>query len=303
MIGPRGPRSVRLEVLPLAVCLLLLAGCASGRPQGVTIGGTPPVPTASGPERRAASPDRPRLAMLDVGEGDAILLTDGDHALLVDAGPDPTALREALARVGVAKLDGVVLTHPHPDHTGGIQGLSEAVPYSKLYVGAGFREPGVASTLAHIERTASVQATELAAGAKLDVGRLRLSVLWPTKGASLTDPNGASLVALVTASGATALLAGDAEAPVLETLIDEGRLGDVDVLKVGHHADEGALSERVVKTLSPSYALVSVGDNPYGYPSPSTLGLLAAQGIETLRSDEAGDVSIRFDPAGPLLED
>jgi competence protein ComEC len=239
--------------------------------------------------------------MLDVGEGDALLLTDGEHALLVDTGPDPALLGEALKRQGVSKLDGVVLTHLHPDHSGGIPGLGQTVPYSKLYVPAGFGSVNAAPTVADLEKVAGVPATELRAGEKLNVGRIRVSVLQPANGAVVTDQNSSSLVALASAPGARALLASDAEAPVLEALIDHGSLGNVDVFKVGHHAAGGAVSESILKALSPSYALVSVGENDYGYPAPSTLRLLAARGIPTLRSDQAGDVSVWLGPSGAVL--
>ncbi len=296
MSWPPGIKPARLALVPLVfLCLLALSACASGEPPGGADRGTPRAPTAS--------PDQPHLTMLDVGEGDAILLTDGDHALLVDTGPDPAKLRAALAREGVSELDAVVLTHLHPDHSGGIQGLSQNVTYPTLYIPAGFRAVQSAPTVADVEKAASVPATELAAGEDLKVGRIVLAVLSPPAGASPGDQNSNSLVALVTAPGASALLAGDAEAEVLEALIDTGRLGKVDVLKVGHHADEGSLSERALKTLSPSYALVSVGENPYGYPSPFTMSLLASRGIKTLRSDEAGDVSLRLGPSGAVLEE
>ena len=69
----------------------------------------------------------PQIVMLDVGQGDAILVQDGSHSLLVDTGPSPSKLRLALARQGVRTLDGVIITHLHDDHYGGLSALDGLV--------------------------------------------------------------------------------------------------------------------------------------------------------------------------------
>jgi competence protein ComEC len=245
---------------------------------------------------------QPRLTVLDVGEGDAILLRDGEHTLLIDAGPSPDALSEALARQGVSKLDAVVLTHLHPDHSGGTDGLYKTVPFRDLYAAAGFEAVVPSPTLAELESAAGRSAKKLAAGDRLKVGDIEVQVVWPPLGVDLQTQNENSLVALVRTTDATVLLAADAEAPVLQKLIESEKIGKVDVLKIGHHASKGSLSQSILSALSPKYAVVSVGENPYGYPSAFALDLLKERGITTLRTDRAGDVTIGLGAPGAVLE-
>ena len=281
----------RVAILPLAVCLIALSACAPLA-----------VPSAQGGEARLAlerPTQPPQVTVLDVGEGDAILLRHGDRAVLIDGGPSPERLKEALARQGVKKLDAVVLTHLHPDHSAGIEHLSETVPFEKLYSPAGFEVVVPSPTLIEVESAAGRTSERLAAGDGLDVGDIHLSVLWPPRGVDLRTQNENSLVALATTPAGSVLLAADAEAPTVESLIDSGKLGRVDVLKVGHHAAEKSVSRHMLEALRPRYAVVSVGEgNPYGYPKQAALSLLADGGVTTLRTDVVGDITIALGAPG-----
>lgn len=82
-----------------------------------------------------------------------------------------------------------------------------------------------------------------------------------------------------------AYFCGDAEAPITQGLIDEGKLGDLDLLKVPHHGAKAGLTQSIVNTLSPEVALISVGEhNRYGHPNPSTLEYLQEDGCAILVS-------------------
>ncbi len=233
-----------------------------------------------------------RIDVLDVGQGDAILLRSAaGPPVLVDGGPPGDDLVAALNDAGVDSLGVAVLTHEQSDHAGGIEELFERhFPIGRLlYARLGRRLRAVAAaTGAGPER--------LAAGDSLRVGRLRLSVLWPPpelleQPLAGADPNAQAVVLLARWRWFSMLLTADAEAG--EVPIDPG---PVDVLKVAHHGSEdtglGALLDRT----TPRLALISVGaDNPYGHPAASTLAELARQGVQTLRTDRRGTIELDVD--------
>jgi competence protein ComEC len=107
------------------------------------------------------------------------------------------------------------------------------------------------------------------------------------------EGNGGSVVLLATDGEFSALLTGDAESEVLEALRRDGRLPDVDVIKVGHHGSAGCVNDVDLDTLTPDAAVISVGTgNRFGHPTPSTLALLGRRGVAVLRTDRLGDIVI-----------
>jgi competence protein ComEC len=240
-----------------------------------------------------APPDGPTLSMLDVGQGDAFLLQDGERAALFDTGRPEAPLVAELRKSGVRKLDLLVLTHSSADHEGGLANLLAAMPVGMVLDGRGpGREHGGEGGSGRFEglpRTMPRGVTER--GQRFSVGRIGVEILWPPPGEERRgDPNLTATVALVRTRSTTALLNADAESPVTLPL----DLPHVDVLKVAHHgsADDG-LPELLAKT-TPRMALIPVGRNTYGHPAPSTLQAL--RGIDVKRADQDGTVRV---PLGP----
>ncbi|MGN0034663.1 MAG: DNA internalization-related competence protein ComEC/Rec2 [Coriobacteriales bacterium] len=255
-------------------------------------------------------PVSPRLVMLDVGQGDAILVRSGRKTLLVDAGRDHRVLEEALARQHVRHLDAVVVTHLHDDHYGGLVSLSSTIGVDAVYLPAPMLERFPDHEALEAARTlvGSEQVHGLSCGDRLVVDAISLSVLWP-EGLSDRGGNADSLCLRLSfdAQGdgveeASGLLCGDAESDVTGKLADEGLLGTIDLLKVGHHGSETSTSRRLLEQTRPRIALVSVGaDNDYGHPDPVCLDNLEQAGVQTLRTDRSGDVTVRLDDRGMLV--
>lgn len=233
-----------------------------------------------------------RIDVLDVGQGDAILLRPAHApAVLIDGGPPGDHLLAALETTGVDSLGVALVTHEQSDHAGGIEELFER-HFSigrLLYARLGRRLRGAAAA-------AGAGPERIAAGDSLRVAHLRISVLWPPpelldQPLGGTDPNAQALVLLARWRWFSILLTADAEAG--EVPID---VGPVDVLKVAHHGSEDAGLEALLDRTSPRLAVISVGaGNPYGHPAASTLAELAQHGVRTLRTDRRGTIELDVD--------
>jgi competence protein ComEC len=245
--------------------------------------------SAWGVEGRAAPPvSGLRVEVLDVGQGDSILLQPaGGPAVLVDGGPPGDGLAAKLRAEGVDSLGAAVVTHDQSDHAGGIVELLGQMPVHRLvyaYVGR---------DLLSEARGDGATPERVAAGSVLRSGGLGLEVLWPSRALlseplGSADPNERGLVILARWRRFSMLLTADAEAEAVP--IDPG---PIDVLKVAHHGSEDAGLDALLDHTDPKLALISVGeDNPYGHPTPSTLATLAAHHIRTLRTDLDGTITL-----------
>ncbi|WP_375000302.1 DNA internalization-related competence protein ComEC/Rec2 [Aeromicrobium sp. CTD01-1L150] len=234
------------------------------------------------------------VAACDVGQGDAtVLRIDDRSALLVDAGPDGTAVDRCLRGLGVRELAGVVLTHAHADHFGGFGAAVEGRGEPTVLVGVSAVE-----TPGHEQRT-------LATGDSLRAGPWSLQVLWPPPGDAVppdagsqdagpedSGANDASLTLLAEAQGVSFLLTGDLEPAGQEALLREvGEVG-ADVLKMPHHGSSRQ-SERFFAAVAPQVVTISAGrDNEYGHPSGAALDLLREVGARWWRTDLDGDLAV-----------
>jgi competence protein ComEC len=263
----------------------------------------------------ATQPDgRLRITMLDIGQGDAILVRAPSGAtLLVDGGPDPDL---AMQRLGESlpfwqrRIDVVLLTHPHEDHVAGLVPVLERFRVGLvLDSGRAYENPTYPRFLALA--TAEPEARTVLARAgqayALDAAT-HLTVLFPTDADAAAplpdgDINNASVVALLEHGRFRLLLTGDAEAPVEQLLLARGVLGPVDVLKVGHHGSDSSTLPAFVAKLQPRFALVSTGSgNEYGHPHASTLRTLAAfPGLVVLRTDRDGSVELVVERSGIVV--
>jgi len=217
-----------------------------------------------------------RVTFLDVGQGDATLVQNGERSVLVDAGPPEAGILARLRRAGVRRLDLFVATHASADHEGGAAAVVSALPVDAILDGRdGVPTPG-GNAMAAAAQARGIRLITAQAGQELRLDGLRLRVLWPRAEAPAlhagVDPNGRAVVLEIAAGGARVLLAADAESEVLSRL----ELRPVDVMKVSHHGSADPGLPAVLERLRPRIAGIEVGaGNPYGHPAPSTLAALA----------------------------
>jgi competence protein ComEC len=258
-------------------------------------------PAGSAP---AGPPTGLRVTVLDVGQGDAVLLQEPGRAVLVDAGPPDGQVVARLRDAAVGRLDALVITHASSDHEGGAPAVLDELEVGLLVDGrrVSGREP---DELARPRRTpadaisaaadaAGVRRVEPAAGQTVRSGGLALRVRWPPPvpaGAPpppVGDHNERATVLELEAWGTRVLLPADAESDVLSRL----DLSAVDVLKVSHHGSADAGLAQVLARVRPQVAVIPVGrGNPYGHPAPSTLQALRDVPA-VLRTDRDGTVRL-----------
>ncbi len=248
-----------------------------------------------------------RITVLDVGQGDAILvdLPDG-RAVLVDGGGMVGSPVDLGARViqpvlrarRRRRLDAMVLSHPHPDHFGGLASTLPRVEVGELWDSGQGEDLGAGPTYAALLATARARRIPIRrprdlCGAPRRVGGVILEVLAPCPG---VDPdasaNDSSLVLRISYGARTALLVGDAEHDEERALLLDHRASlRADLLKVGHHGSRTSSSPAFLAAVRPSLAAISAGvRNRFGHPHPLTLATLAAQGIAVARTDRGGEI-------------
>ncbi len=246
-----------------------------------------------------------RLAVCDVGQGDALVLATGPgSAVLVDAGPDPDLVDACLVRLRVRVLDAVVLTHPHEDHIEGVAGAVAGRRVGALLVSPVTDPNAPVGPMARAAAETGLPATPLYAGDALRWGEVDALVRWPGRRIDAGSvPNNGSVVLDVSAPGLRALLLGDVEreagAAIRAGLRASPGAGDpdrqgrpVDVVKVAHHGSANQDSQ-LLRDLAAPLGLISVGaDNEYGHPATSLLDMLAKTGTTVLRTDRRGDIVV-----------
>lgn len=258
----------------------------------------------------AASAETPKrqltVAVLDVGQGDSLYIESPTGVqLIIDGGPDGSLLHELADIMPYAdrSLDAVIETHPDADH---IAGLVDIV--SRYSVGV-FIEPGIpkdtvtARTLNEEIDEAGIPRVLARRGMWVDLGGgARLDILYPdfdTSTLPASKSNEGGIVARLTYASSTMLFMADVSGKVEARLmaLDVGQL-DSDVLKVGHHGSRTSTLGEFVSAVSPELAVISVGKNSYGHPTPDVLERLAARGVRTLRTDQEGTIILVSDGKG-----
>ena len=257
------------------------------------------------PKLPPPSGDELRVHMLDVGQGDSILIiAPGGKTALVDAGNPGNGKKilAALQREGVQQIDLLVATHAHADHIGAADEVIKGATVRNVL------DSGVPNTTKNYEdflkaikdRGASLVTAE--PGQTFDLGGgAVLSVLGPVPPLFTKDqlrgggnePNANSVVLRLDYGEFSMLLTGDAEAQTEQRLIERDARLEADVLKVGHHGSKYATSEGLLRRGEFKTALVSCSaDNRYGHPAPEVLARLKAAGVKLYRTDLQGEIKL-----------
>lgn len=241
------------------------------------------------------------IYFFDVGQGDASLIEAKDGTqILIDGGP-PNRVLPKLSKVldfNDKSLDVLILTHPHVDH------ISGAIEVLKNYDVGLLVESGVSyHTAEAIEFKKLVEEKKLK---KLIINKptklkffngAEMQFLYPDKSFEdlvLKNVHDATVVGEFLYSGKKILFMGDAEKSIEKYLVSKKFVGDVDVLKAGHHGSKTSTTKEFLSVVRPEYSIIEVGRNSYGHPTQEVLSRLASIGAQIFRTDTDGTIKFEI---------
>lgn len=233
---------------------------------------------------------------LDVGQGDAVLISCDDAYMLIDAGDNDkgTLVQNYLNKQGVEHLDYIIGTHPDADHIGGMDVILYKFDCGTVMMPEVTNDTATYRDVIDTMKEKGYQNTAPVVGDSYSLGSAQFTILGPTD--TYEDTNNNSIVLLLTHGDNKFLFVGDAEEKAEEDILAEGVSVKADVLKVGHHGSRTASSEAFLQAVEPTYAVISCGqDNSYGHPHAETLNTLRSMGVKVFRTDEQGTVTATSD--------
>jgi competence protein ComEC len=258
-------------------------------------------------------PGKVELTLIDVGQGDSLLLALPDgKTILVDSGGFPVFNSKVKPKLDIGedvvspylwtrairRIDILVSTHAHEDHIGGAAALIENFHPRELWTGANPPDSPIWAAIREKAGKFGVKIVPMHTGQTFTYGGAVIDILAPEPDyePSAGAKNNDSLVFRLTYGAHKFLLTGDMEKQVESRLLDENRIGRVDVLKVGHHGSRTSSTEPFIGATHPTFALISVGaGNTYRHPTKEVLLRLADAHTQVFRTDESGLVSILSD--------
>lgn len=231
----------------------------------------------------------PSVTVLNVGQADAILIRQGGAVALVDCGLDERVV-SALVRNNVHHIDAVFVTHWDEDHWGGLPAVLEQFSVGTIAVAADALEDAPAEVLSR----PGVEYRQVRRGDTVDIGSFCARVMWPFESVD-GEGNEDSLVLLLSyvqgGQSLRMLLTGDAELDQEREFVQE--VGDIDVLKLGHHGSKVSVDTDLLGTLKPELSIASAGEgNRYGHPSDACIDAVRDAGGAFACTIEQGDITV-----------
>lgn len=228
---------------------------------------------------------------IDVGQGDATLITCDGHHMLIDAGGNDkgTYVQDYLQKQGVERLDYAIGTHPDADHIGGLDVILYKFDTDLVMMPEYEKDTRTYDDVIQTVKNRVQKMIVPEAGRNYKLGSAVFTVVAPNK--KYGDGNNNSIVLLLQNGRNRFLFTGDAEEESEKDILTAGWDISADVYKVGHHGSAGSSSEAFLEAVGASYGIISVGsENSYGHPSDETLQRLRDNGIQIFRTDEQGTI-------------
>ena len=232
------------------------------------------------------------VTVLDVGQGQSVILHSEGKTYLVDCGGDydqgaADVAAETLLSRGISRIDGLIITHLDRDHAGGVEMLLTRIQTDTLYLPRVVDEKGTGEQLASLVSYTKVIGEDVC----LTFGETKLTIFAPV---SPNSGNESSMCILFQTKNCDILIPGDRGAPSEQLLLEHYSLPKLEVLVVGHHGSKHSTTEALLAQTRPEYALISVGaDNSYGHPAKEILARLLEFGCMIFTTAENGSIVFR----------
>jgi len=241
------------------------------------------------------------LAVLDVGQGDAIYIEAPNGVQVIfDGGPDGsiiTALREVMPFYD-RTVDAVFVTNPDKDHFAGFIDLFNDFGVLSVFESGTRNDTEVFEIFNRAATTETPERRLVRRGQRIILDsdfQVFIDILFPDRDVSGLSPNDGSIVAKLVYKETCAILTGDAPSAIENYLIwlDREAL-DCEALKIGHHGSKTSTSPEFVAAVSPDFALISAGkENKYGHPHKETIQTLENFGTAIFSTDQAGTIILK----------
>lgn len=293
-------------------CTMLLTGCGQSGGQSSDTAVT---------NSKAEAKGQLTISMLDIGQGDAVLIQTGAKNILIDTGDDKyyedgkkgkenTQLLTELQKLKIDHIDTLVMTHAHADHIGKADKVIAQYGVKELVYN------GIPSTSKYFinalkaAKANGTQQVKVKAGDVLDFGNgVSFEIVSPSqslidedtsaiKAKKKVDVNNESVVGRLTFGNFAMLFTGDAEGPVEKDMVASyGKKLKCQVLKAGHHGSKTSSTAEFLKLVQPESVVMSLGvNNQYGHPHEALLNRLQKQGVKNIyRTDANGTITIVSD--------
>lgn len=233
------------------------------------------------------------VIMLDVGQGQCILMSSGDCCALVDCGSSWYDAGELAAHqlqtMGRKTLDFLILSHYDEDHISGLSGLLVRMDVETLLVTEHADDSAVEAGLLETAAAHGVEVRPVTGETALALGEARLQVFPPVGD---KNDNERSLAVLASLGEQDLLITGDMDRSAEKKLLAAYSLPDIEYLAAGHHGSQTSTSAELLDALKPETVCISVGSNNYGHPAEETLRRLAERGCTVYRTDLHGDIHL-----------
>ena len=292
-------------------CTMLLTGCGQSGGQS----------SDTAANSKAEAKGQLTISMLDIGQGDAVLIQTGAKNILIDTGDDKyyedgkkgkenTQLLTELQKLKIDHIDTLVMTHAHADHIGKADKVIAQYGVKELVYN------GIPSTSKYFinalkaAKANGTQQVKVKAGDVLDFGNgVSFEIVSPSqslidedtaaiKAKKKVDVNNESVVGRLIFGNFAMLFTGDAEGPVEKDMVASyGKKLKCQVLKAGHHGSKTSSTAEFLKLVQPESVVMSLGvNNQYGHPHEALLNRLQKQGIKNIyRTDANGTITIVSD--------
>lgn len=249
--------------------------------------------------------DTLQVHYIDVGQGDCQLIVSSSETVLIDCGEREYYERviDYIKKLGISKLDYVVVSHPHTDHMGGMSYIIDEFDIGTVIMPK-IQDSVLPTTNAYKRLLTSISEKNIKvnyaeSGKKYGVGGAVMTVLSPVK--DYNDLNNYSVAVRVTHGENTFLFTGDIEKKAEADIMSSGVDVSATVLKVAHHGSSGSSSEAFINAVDPEYAVIGVGaGNDYGHPHKETLKWIEERDLKLYRTDLNG--SVIFTSTGSSLK-